>query len=115
MTRNNNTAARLNAALNAKHLKQVDVARKTGISKGTIAHYFAGDYAPKYDKLEKIAAALGVSPDWLMGKDVPPENTALPRLIREQNESRLLAAYYAADDKTKKIVLQLLDLEGMQL
>lgn len=107
-------AARLREAMKTRGMKNIELANKSGIYKGSIANYLRGQWTPKIDKIEQLAGALEVSPRWLMGADVPMEEV-LPRLVREQNESRLIAAFYAADEKTKRIVLQLLDLEGLKL
>ena len=102
-------AARLKEAMDAKGMKNIDLARKSGIYKGTIANYLRGPWLPKIDKIELLARALEVNPNWLRGFDVPKERKTF-RLVREQNEQRLLDAYHAADEKTKSIVRQLLDL-----
>lgn len=65
------TADRLQEALNFRNMKQADLARSTGIDKASISLYLKGRYAPKGDKLYKIALALGVSPQWLSGFNVP--------------------------------------------
>lgn len=65
------TSDRLQEALNFRNMKQADLSRLTGIDKASISLYLKGKYAPKGDKLYKIALALGVSPQWLSGFNVP--------------------------------------------
>lgn len=65
------TADRLQEALNFRNMKQADLSRITDIDKASISLYLKGKYAPKGDKLYKIALALGVSPQWLSGFNVP--------------------------------------------
>ena len=48
-----------------KGLKDADVVRCTGIAKSTLSEWKRGKSTPKHDKLEKIAACLGVSVDYL--------------------------------------------------
>ena len=48
---------------------------KTGIGASTISRYISGRFEPKQDKLKKLADALDVNPDWLMGEDVPKKKT----------------------------------------
>lgn len=52
-------------------VSQADIARRTGIDKGSLSLYVNGKYKPKTDKIYLIAHAFGVSPSWLMGLDVP--------------------------------------------
>ncbi|MBR1781046.1 MAG: LexA family transcriptional regulator [Oscillospiraceae bacterium] len=70
---------RLNAAFSASGLTQAELARASGIDRASISLYLSGRYHPKADKLLRIAAALGTTPEWLSGMDGEdrPE-TALP-------------------------------------
>ena len=65
------TAKRLKEAMHNKHMKQADLARVTGLSKGGISNYVTGRYEPKSDIISKLAMALDVSEMWLWGYDVP--------------------------------------------
>lgn len=73
LKRSATTAERLQEALDASGLKQVDLSRKTGINKGTIHNYLHGRYEPKSGAINKLAIALNVSEAWLWGYDVPKE------------------------------------------
>ena len=64
-------AERLKEGMELRGMKQADLARITGISKGSLSSYLSGRYAPKRDSLFKLAKALNVSDEWLMGADVP--------------------------------------------
>jgi transcriptional regulator with XRE-family HTH domain len=75
LKRNSTTAKRLQEALDASGLKQVDLSRKTGINKGTIHNYLHGRYEPKSGAINKLAIALNVSEAWLWGYDVPKERS----------------------------------------
>jgi transcriptional regulator with XRE-family HTH domain len=68
-----NFADRLRRALELRKMKQIDLARKTGITKGAISQYLSGEYMAKQDNVYKIADALNVDAGWLMGEDVPME------------------------------------------
>lgn len=72
------TSDRLQEALNFRNMKQADLSRLTGIDKASISLYLKGKYAPKGDKLYKIALALGVSPQWLSGFNVPMVESVEP-------------------------------------
>ena len=65
------TAERLREALDRGKIKPADLSRLTGLSKGTIHHYLAGNYEPKSTAINKMAVALNVSETWLWGYDVP--------------------------------------------
>ena len=71
----NTIAERIRFAMNVRNVKQVEMVQKTGITKGAFSSYLSGNYNPKKDKLELIADALGININWLMGENVPMENT----------------------------------------
>ena len=64
---------RLQKILDEKNVKQADLARSTGISRGAISNYVLGRYEPKADIIGKLAKALNCSATWLWGYDVPME------------------------------------------
>ena len=70
------TSARLKEVIDNKKISQAELARQTGIDKSSISLYISGKYAPKGDKLYRLATALNVSAAWLSGFDVPqmPDN-----------------------------------------
>ena len=72
------TSERLQIILSEKQMKQSDLARATGISRGAISNYVLGRYAPKSDIVQKLANALNCSDMWLWGYDVPMEKSARP-------------------------------------
>ena len=67
------TSKRLQEAMRITKLKQADLSRLTGLSKGGISNYVLGRYEPKSDIINKLAIALNVSEMWLWGYDVPME------------------------------------------
>lgn len=67
------TQERLAEALNNKGLKQSELVKITGIDKSSISLYMSGKIVPKGDKLYKLSIALGVTPEWLSGFNVPME------------------------------------------
>lgn len=64
-------ADRLKYAMQIRNKKQSDLARETNIDKSKLSNYVNGKYQPKQDGYYLLAKALGVSIEWLMGKDVP--------------------------------------------
>lgn len=72
---------RLARALAEKELRPIDLAARSGIDKGSISHYLQGDNAPSGRNMAKLASALGVTVDWLLGKDdaqqLPPSQVPI--------------------------------------
>lgn len=67
---NENIIARIKAIMAAKGISQAELVRRTGIRASSVSDWLSGKYIPKQDKIDLMAAALGVSPAWLMyGKD----------------------------------------------
>ena len=69
---------RLQKAMSIRNIKQVDLCEMTGISKSKISQYVRGDHAPKLETVYILAKALGVEEAWLMGYDVPMEESKRP-------------------------------------
>lgn len=62
---------RLLIAMNYRNITQIELSQKSGVDKGSISHYLKGTYEPKLGKAQKLAKALNVSLEWLMGADSP--------------------------------------------
>lgn len=60
---------RLNEAFRASGLTQIELCKKTGITKGAMSSYLSGRYFPKQRAIESLANALHVSIPYLMGYD----------------------------------------------
>ena len=73
----NTIAERIKFAMNVRNVKQVEMVQRTGITKGAFSSYLSGNYNPKKDKLELIADALDININWLMGENVPMENSSV--------------------------------------
>ena len=63
---------RLKQARNDAGLKQIDAAKKLGISNGTLSGYERNYRDPDTDILNKMANLYEVSTDWLLGKTNNP-------------------------------------------
>ena len=80
----NTIAERIKFAMDVRNMKQVELVRRTGISKGAFSSYLSGLYNPKMDRLELIADALDVDVRWLTGENVPMQKVAVvPEAIEE--------------------------------
>lgn len=70
------TADRLREAMRDAGMKQLDLAKATGLSHSTISRYLSGQMEPKQKAISQLAVRLGVSEMWLWGYDVPRTRTA---------------------------------------
>lgn len=69
----NDFATNLKEIMREKNMRQIDVANKSGISKGRVSRWMSGENIPYGESLAKLAEALGVSVDRLLGKTDPIE------------------------------------------
>lgn len=105
------TAKRLKEAMDKTHMKQADLARVTGLSKGGISNYVTGRYEPKSDIISKLAKALNCSEMWLWGYDVPMERTKTPSPSKEdltEEEKVLLDLFNRVPEDKQKLVIQMI-------
>lgn len=88
---------RIAEALNMRGMKQIELAEKTGISRGTINNWLKNKYQPKRVPLMKMAQVLDVAELWLAGYDVPieraPEQKKADALIELFNQIRSDAVF----------------------
>ena len=109
-SRSATTSQRLIEAMNATHMKQADLARATGLSKGGISNYVMGRYEPKSDIISKLAKALNCSEMWLMGYDVPMERqqSTPDELKLTEGEKMLLDLFRQIPEDAQKMYLEVL-------
>lgn len=72
---------RLNQAMEIRNMRQIDLARKSGLPKAQISQYQSGKYEAMQDALYKLAKALSVNVEWLMGHDIPMEGYSISQLF----------------------------------
>lgn len=78
----NDFGNRLKEVMNLRGIKQIELAEKTGISRGALSSYISGRWEAKSNNLYKLAYALNVSPAWLLGLDsTMKQNTSNNRII----------------------------------
>ena len=109
-SRSSTTSQRLREAMDAAKMKQADLARATGLSKGGISNYVMGRYEPKSDIISKLAIALKCSEMWLMGYDVPKERIQKspdePKLT--EGEEMLLKLFRQIPEENRGMVLEMI-------
>ena len=59
---------RLRAAQEKRELHQAELAEKTGFQTSAISHFETGTRRPSFDNLRRLAEALDVSTDYLLGR-----------------------------------------------
>lgn len=119
---------RLIYAMEQKKVKQIELSNRTGLAPGTISNYMQGKYKAKGENLRKLAYALNVDPGWLDGvpeASIEPTNDLIDSQPWEEKyyqnlkekysftdlEYMLIEKFREADNKTRNIIISLLDLE----
>lgn len=111
--RNSTTSIRLQEIMREKGIKQADLARMTGISRGAISNYVLGRYEPKSDIINKFAKALNCSEMWLWGYDVPmtrQEKPSSKNVILSEGEEVLLNLFRQIPENKQEVVLEMIRL-----
>jgi transcriptional regulator with XRE-family HTH domain len=67
--------ARLKAARDLRDWNQTEVAKRSGLPPSSIAHFEAGARKPSFDNLRRLANALEVTTDFLLGRVDEPTLT----------------------------------------
>lgn len=110
-SRSATTSERLCEAMLEANMKQADLARATGLSKGGISNYVMGRYEPKSDIISKLASALNCSEMWLMGYDVPRERKKnIPdKLQLTECEEKMLKLFRQVPEDKKQMVIDIIE------
>ena len=120
--KNSTTSIRLQEIMKEKNIKQAELARLTGISRGAVSNYVLGRYEPKSDIINKFAQALNCSEMWLWGYDVPKQRQVSASPINLQlfgsnvpqspalteDEELLLELFRQIPEDTQKMYLEVL-------
>jgi transcriptional regulator with XRE-family HTH domain len=69
---------RLKAARELRGLSQDQVAERSGLQSSAVSHFETGNRKPSFDNLKRLADALRVSTDYLLGRTNEPEGQAVP-------------------------------------
>lgn len=108
--KNSTTSARLQEILKEKNIKQAELARMTGISRGAVSNYVLGRYEPKSDIINKFAKALNCSEMWLWGYDVPMRRQEISpdKQTLTEGEKMLLDLFRQIPEDAQKMYLEVL-------
>lgn len=105
---------RIREALQIRNIKQVELAKKTGISKGTINNWLHNRYQPKSIPLNKMARALDVNEFWLAGYDVPMERNLNPNKEKKSDEIKPLIHSIITDKELENLIMDICNLTPEQ-
>ena len=98
-------SARLTEAIGQFPLKQKELASKVNLTEQTLSRYKSGTRLPDTEELYRLANFLGVSIDWLLGKDESTGESAWrDRAIRAEQK---LAAFKRVTAKLGDITQEL--------
>ena len=113
---------RIREALAIRNMKQVELAEKIGVPKGTINNWLNNRYEPKQKPLLLMAKVLDVSEMWLAGYDTPMERPAEQKkadaladafiFMRKDAEVNDVVTRMLNDESFKKLVVDIMKLNG---
>ncbi len=99
---------RLNEVLELKNLTKSDMARICGVSAQSVNNWFVRGTIGKSSAI-KLADALGVSLEWLLGQDVGEKDGLKP------DEQRLLELYRQLPEEERENMLRIFSLRLKEL
>lgn len=85
---------------------QTWLSAQTDIPEATVSRYLSGVHNPKIEYVARMASAMGVSIDYLMGLS----SSSIPDQPPSPEIRALIAGYERADAHTKKMIWMQLDL-----
>jgi transcriptional regulator with XRE-family HTH domain len=78
---------RLKAARDLRHLSQTDLAAKAELPASSVSHFESGARKPSFDNLKKLATALNVTTDYLLGRsDTPTASSTAGQIHRDMHK-----------------------------
>lgn len=78
---------RLQAARELRKLTQGQLATAAGLPSSSVSHFESGARKPSFDNLKRLAGALAVTTDYLLGRaDDPDASGTAGRLHRDQHK-----------------------------
>ena len=110
------TADRLKQIMAERHLRQIDILKKTEpyckkfgvkMNRSDISQYVSGKVVPSQEKLVILGMALDVQESWLMGLDVPMERKDNAQKAAEDFE--LIYKFSMLNERDKNIILKMMD------
>lgn len=107
-------AERIKQRLTALGLSQADLARESGLSRGSISHYLHQRNTPNNLTAASLARVLKADPTWLSGYDVPSQPKAVPRELDSETTEKALELYQDENTRVLLDVKRILSEEDLQ-
>ena len=96
---------RLRSARTARNLSQSELARRAGLQASAVSHFETGTRKPSFDNLKRLADALRVTTDYLLGRSDLMNASAATADKLHRHYSGLSAEYQEmADDFVQMLV-----------
>jgi transcriptional regulator with XRE-family HTH domain len=102
---------RLRFAREARKLTQAELAEKSGLQPSAVSHFETGGRSPSFDNLKRLADALDVSTDYLLGRvdEIKASGPVSQQIFRhmgsmstsDQESLAMMAKMLAAKNKGK--------------
>jgi transcriptional regulator with XRE-family HTH domain len=97
---------RITDIMNERHITQKQLAEMANVTESAMSYYVKGGRTPRIDILSRLAAALNVTTDYLLGVDTPDEGNGgqlqyLQRGLGKLNPEQL--------DKAEKVLRAVFD------
>jgi transcriptional regulator with XRE-family HTH domain len=103
---------RLRRLREEKRLSQAELAERTGFQPSAISHFESGRRAPSFDNIKKLADALAITIDYLLGRQTVPASAGpvAEKLFRnfekmsaeDQDDIAKFAALLAAKNRRRQ-------------
>ena len=79
--------SRLSRTRHKRHLSQSDLANRSGLQPSAVSHFETGNRAPSFDNLRRLADALEVTTDYLLGRvdDPAASGPTMARIFRSSS------------------------------
>src|SRR5258705_10780277 len=78
---------RLRFARELRRLNQTDLAAKAGLPPSSVSHFESGARKPSFENLKRLATALSVTTDYLLGRsDTTEASASVGRIHRDMHK-----------------------------
>lgn len=98
---------RLKMLMGLRKLTQAQLADRADIARSALTQFFAGERKPSADALVKLANALGVSTDYLLGRT---EDTVIADLLQHEKVIRLIELFRRLSDVDQERIIEMIHL-----
>lgn len=98
---------RLNEAMKIRGINLSELADLSGLNKSSVSRYLNGKMVPRTSQIGKMAAALDVSPTWILGYNVTMSGDEITEIdtskLSDRNREKLFVYYQALLDSQEEV------------